>query len=86
MKKSTFFPVFSTKTQFYYFFTNIRSFKSQSYPHNSQLFLWKVGITFENNAILPFFHNLSVENDFGLIFHFLQFIYKFVVDFLIKKV
>ena len=52
--------------------------KAKSYPHNSQLFLWKVGITFENNAILPFFHNLSVENDFGLIFHFFTIYYKFV--------
>lgn len=79
MKKSTFFSGFFDKSSILLFlYKTSVLLKAKSYPHNSQLFLWKVGITFENNAILPFFHNLSVENDFGLIFHFFTIYYKFV--------
>lgn len=52
--------------------------KGRSYPHNSQVFMWIMGITSENNAILPFFCNFDVENDFYRVFHFFTIYYKFV--------
>lgn len=65
MKKSTFFSGFFDKKPILLFlYKTSVLLKAKSYPHNSQLFLWKVGITFENNAILPFFRNSYVEKDF----------------------
>ena len=69
-----FFRFFRQKINFIASPQNIRSFKRQKLSPQFTSFYVDNGITSENNAILPFFCNFDVENDFYRVFHFLQYI------------
>lgn len=79
MEKSTLFPCFFDKTSILlYLYKTPVLLKAKSYPHNSQVFMWKTWITFENTTIFAFLVNSYVENIFNTFLLFFTFYYKFV--------